>query len=54
VEAIWAGIATSDDWQPFNNKVKAIRRMGEAMLADQARSRDKRPGEIVERDARAS
>jgi uncharacterized protein YdiU (UPF0061 family) len=34
VEAIWDSIAASDDWQPFNNKVKAIRRMGEAMLAD--------------------
>ena len=31
VEAIWDSIADSDDWQPFNNKVKAIRRMGEAM-----------------------
>jgi uncharacterized protein YdiU (UPF0061 family) len=34
VEAIWDSIAASDDWQPFNNKVKAIRHMGEAMLAD--------------------
>jgi len=34
VEAIWDSIATTDDWQPFNNKVKAIRHMGEAMLAD--------------------
>jgi hypothetical protein len=31
VEAIWDAIATRDDWQPFNNKVKAIRRMGEAL-----------------------
>jgi uncharacterized protein YdiU (UPF0061 family) len=31
VEAIWDSIAASDDWQPFDNKVKAIRRMGEAM-----------------------
>jgi serine/tyrosine/threonine adenylyltransferase len=34
VEAIWTSIAESDDWQPFNNKVKAIRRMGDAMQAD--------------------
>ena len=34
VEAIWSAIATSDDWQPFNNKVKAIRRMGGAMEQD--------------------
>ena len=34
VEAIWDAIATSDDWQPFNNKVKAVRRMGEAMEQD--------------------
>ena len=31
VEAIWAAISDADDWQPFNNKVKAIRLMGEAM-----------------------
>ena len=31
VEAIWSAIAERDDWQPFNNKVKAIRLMGEAM-----------------------
>jgi uncharacterized protein YdiU (UPF0061 family) len=34
VEAIWAAIAERDDWQPFNDKVTAIRRMGEAMRAD--------------------
>jgi serine/tyrosine/threonine adenylyltransferase len=34
VEAIWSAIADSDDWQPFDNKVRAIRRMGEAMLQD--------------------
>jgi serine/tyrosine/threonine adenylyltransferase len=38
VEAIWSAIATSDDWQPFNNKVKAIRRMGDAISQD-ARAR---------------
>jgi len=31
VEAIWSAIATSDDWQPFDDKVRAVRRMGEAM-----------------------
>jgi uncharacterized protein YdiU (UPF0061 family) len=34
VEAIWSAIAASDDWAPFNSKVAAIRRMGEAMTAD--------------------
>jgi uncharacterized protein YdiU (UPF0061 family) len=34
VEAIWSAIADGDDWQPFYNKVKAIRRMGEAMRQD--------------------
>jgi uncharacterized protein YdiU (UPF0061 family) len=34
VEAIWASIAERDDWVPFNAKVAAIRRMGEAMVAD--------------------
>ena len=31
VEAIWSAIAEQDDWQPFEDKVRAIRRMGEAM-----------------------
>ena len=34
VEAIWSAIAQSDDWQPFNNKVKAIRQMADAMEQD--------------------
>ncbi len=34
VEAIWSAIATSDDWQPFEDKVTAVRRMGEAMGQD--------------------
>jgi len=34
VEAIWSAIATGDDWQPFNDKVTAIRHMGEAMEQD--------------------
>ena len=37
VEAIWSAIATSDDWQPFDDKVRAVRRMGEAMTQDAAR-----------------
>jgi uncharacterized protein YdiU (UPF0061 family) len=31
LEAIWSAIAERDDWQPFDNKVKAIRTMGEAL-----------------------
>lgn len=31
VEAIWEAIAEDDDWGPFNAKIRAIRRMGEAM-----------------------
>ncbi len=31
VEAIWAPIAAEDDWTAFNQKVTAIRRMGEAL-----------------------
>jgi hypothetical protein len=31
VEAIWARIDTKDDWQPFHDKIAAIRRMGEAL-----------------------
>ncbi len=34
VEAIWSAIADHDDWQPLNDKVRAIRRMGEAMEQD--------------------
>jgi hypothetical protein len=34
VEAIWSAIADSDDWSPFEAKIAAIRRMGEAMAAD--------------------
>jgi uncharacterized protein YdiU (UPF0061 family) len=36
VEAIWSAIAESDDWQPFEEKVTAVRRMGEAMKQDAA------------------
>jgi uncharacterized protein YdiU (UPF0061 family) len=38
VEAIWSAIAERDDWQPFNDKVAAIRRMGAAMKQDAAPS----------------
>ena len=34
VEGIWTAIAERDDWQPLNNKVNAIRRMGEAHRQD--------------------
>jgi len=34
VEAIWAAIADRDDWGPFEAKVEAIRRMGDAMTSD--------------------
>jgi uncharacterized protein YdiU (UPF0061 family) len=34
VEAIWLAIAERDDWKPFEDKVNAIRRMGDAMRAD--------------------
>jgi uncharacterized protein YdiU (UPF0061 family) len=38
IEAIWSAIATRDDWQPFNDKVAAVRRMGEAMAQDEPAS----------------
>jgi uncharacterized protein YdiU (UPF0061 family) len=34
VEAIWTAIAERDDWQPFNDKVTAVRLMGNAMEQD--------------------
>ena len=34
VETIWSAIAERDDWAPFEAKVAAIRRMGEAMASD--------------------
>lgn len=30
VETIWSAIAERDDWQPLNNKIAALRRMGDA------------------------
>jgi uncharacterized protein YdiU (UPF0061 family) len=34
VEAIWSAIAERDDWRPFEEKVRAVRRMAEAMKQD--------------------
>jgi uncharacterized protein YdiU (UPF0061 family) len=34
VEAIWSAIADHDDWRPFEEKITAVRRMGEAMDHD--------------------
>ena len=34
VEAIWSAIDERDDWAPLEAKIAAVRRMGEAMLAD--------------------
>jgi uncharacterized protein YdiU (UPF0061 family) len=31
VEAIWSAIAERDDWRPFEDKITAVRRMGDAM-----------------------
>ena len=34
VEAIWAAIAEKDHWAPFETKIAAIRRMGDALTAN--------------------
>ena len=34
VEAVWSAIAERDDWQPFDEKVRAVQRMGDAMEQD--------------------
>jgi uncharacterized protein YdiU (UPF0061 family) len=34
VEAIWSAIVDHDDWRPFEEKITAVRRMGEAMDQD--------------------
>jgi uncharacterized protein YdiU (UPF0061 family) len=34
VEAIWSAIAERDDWRPFEDKITAVRRMGEALEQD--------------------
>jgi uncharacterized protein YdiU (UPF0061 family) len=36
VEAIWSAIAERDDWQPLNDKIAAVRRMGDALGAPPA------------------
>ena len=36
VEAIWSAIAERDDWGPFEAKIAAVRRMGEALTVDAA------------------
>ncbi len=36
VEAIWAAIADRDDWGPFEAKITAVRRFGDAMKSDAA------------------
>lgn len=42
VEAIWAAIAERDDWQPFEAKIAAIRRMGAAIATDRPPRLDRR------------
>jgi len=34
VEGIWSAITEKDDWRPFDDKVRAVRRMGEAIKQD--------------------
>jgi len=34
VEDLWSHIAESDNWGPFNDKIKTIRQMGDALKAD--------------------
>jgi uncharacterized protein YdiU (UPF0061 family) len=34
VESIWSAIADKGDWRPFEDKVRAVRRMGEAIEQD--------------------
>lgn len=34
VESIWAAISDDDDWSPFESKIEAIRRFGDAMTSD--------------------
>ena len=36
VESIWAAIVENDNWSPFELKIEAVRRMGDAMTADAA------------------
>ena len=34
VESIWSAIAEHDDWGPFESKIGAVRRLGDAMTSD--------------------
>ena len=34
VESIWSAIADHDDWRPFESKIEAVRRLGDAMTSD--------------------
>jgi len=34
VESIWSAIADHDDWRPFESKIEAVRRFGDAMTSD--------------------
>jgi serine/tyrosine/threonine adenylyltransferase len=34
VESIWSSIAENDDWSPFESKIEAVRRLGDAMTSD--------------------
>jgi uncharacterized protein YdiU (UPF0061 family) len=40
VEAIWSAIDESDDWAPFEAKIAAVRRTGEAMRVGESGGRD--------------
>jgi hypothetical protein len=34
VESIWSSIAENDDWSPFESKIEAVRRLGDATASD--------------------
>jgi len=44
VEAIWSAIADHDDWAPFEAKIEAIRRLGEAMQGSDGAQRQRKNG----------
>ena len=53
VEAIWSAIDAGDDWAPFQAKVAAVRRMGEAIRASRfAASPGSTPGSAATPNAR--
>src|SRR5207342_2255849 len=33
VESIWSAIADHDDWRPFESKIEAVRKLGDAMTS---------------------